>query len=109
MVAKLRQLDWCAKSVGSVDEFLDLNCSVRVDVVSLEVDAFEGQPLDEVIKLRTHFGEGPSTLIALHHEFAPAWFLDQLLGGGADLQLKRHADPDHLALALQDIVRTRAD
>jgi len=90
----------CAKHFRTVDDFLDLNCQARVDLVGLEVDAMDPQTLDNLRLLRTHFGEGPGTRIVAATSYAPASFPHLLEQRGADACIAKVRDPVALAEAL---------
>ena len=69
LVSELQRRSVRAKHTKTVDDFLDLNCRNRVDLVSLEIDALDPETLDNIKLLRTHFGEGPGTRIVASSSF----------------------------------------
>ncbi len=95
----------CTLHTSTVDGFLDLQCRVRVDIVALEVDAFEPISKDDLIRLRTHFGEGPGTHVVVMSDFAPEWYMEQLLQQGADRYINRSFSPEEMADALDAEVK----
>lgn len=101
VVNAMRARGICAKHVRTVDNFLDWNCRARVDLVALEVDAMDPQTLDNLLLLRTHFGEGPVTRIVAAASFAPGSFNHLVEQRGADACIARRQDPQAMAEALE--------
>lgn len=109
LVAALRARDMCAIRTSSVDDFLDLNCRLRVDLVCLEVDVLDPFTLDNLCLLRTHFGEGPSTRIVAVTSFAPHAFPHLLQQRGADDHLSKSAKHDGMAEQIETQIRKKFD
>ena len=105
VVSAMRARGICAKHTHSVDDFLDMNCRARVDLVALEVDAMDPQTLDNLLLLRTHFGEGPVTRIVAAASFAPGSFTHLVEQRGADACISRRQDPLAMAEALENQLR----
>lgn len=100
VAAALRDSSVCAKHARTVDEFLDLNCRARVDLVLIEVDALDPDTLDNLLLLRTHFGEGPGTRIVAASNFVPGAFAELVETRGADLHMAKLNEPVAMAAAL---------
>ena len=105
VVNAMRARGICAKHSRTVDDFLDLNCRARVDLVGLEVDAMDPQTLDNLLLLRTHFGEGPVTRIVAAASFAPGSFPHLVEQRGADACISRRQSPQAMAEALETQLR----
>lgn len=100
LVAALRDLSVRAKHTKTVDEFLDLNCGIRVDLVSVEIDPTALDTLDHIKLLRTHFGEGPGTRIVASSAFVSSTFLTLVEQRGADVCMTKLPQPEAMAATL---------
>ncbi|MEM9309420.1 MAG: hypothetical protein AAGA74_19170 [Pseudomonadota bacterium] len=97
VVAALHELSMRAKHTRTVDEFLDLNCRTRVDLVSLEVEPCLPHTIESLRVLRTHFGEGPGTRIIASSCIAAAGFELLVERHGADACINHRLEPNALA------------
>ena len=105
LVGELQNRSIRAKHTQTVDAFLDLNCRVRVDLVSLEIDAMDPDTLDNIKLLRTHFGEGPATRIVASSSFLPGAFPVLVEQRGADKCMTKLQEPCAMADALESALR----
>lgn len=101
IVAALREQSICAKHSRTVDAFLDLNCSARVDLVLLGIDATDPDTLDDLLVLRTNFGEGPGTRIVAALSLAPSSFPHLVEQRGADICILRQDVPEIMVTAVK--------
>jgi len=105
LVMALRHLSVHAKHTRSVDEFLDAHCQNRIDLVSLVVDPMDPVNLDSIRLLRTHFGEGPGTMIVASSNSILDAFAILVEQRGADTCLAKHSQPEAMATALINELR----
>ena len=85
----------------SVDEFLDLNCQKRFQLVLLEIDALNPGSLDNIKLLRTHFGEGPATRIIVSSRSMSSTILILAEQCGADICMTKPRQPEAMVAALK--------
>lgn len=102
--SRLLELGCSVRCGFSVDSYLDSGDTTNRSIVMIDVDIFNPNALSDVVKLRTHFGEGPATHIIAMTQFSPGAFDTLLEQAGCNLSVTKAMQlDDALAAAVETI------
>lgn len=100
VAAALIEFSCHAEHAPSVDTFLDLHAAVHFDLVALAIEQDGEVVADDLVRLRTHFGEGPATAMVAISKSSTSSQRSRLQERGADQLLKKTCEPYEMAAAL---------